>query len=189
MLTKLFTSRRIAEPSPGDAEAVPKVREDEPLDPAQFKSVFSRLASSISVITFDVAGNLHGFTATSLTPVSLEPPVALFCVGNKNQSHAHLRHGMVVGISILASDQKELSGRFAGKAEPGTYADVATLPLKSGAHSLEGAVAGLSGTITKLIPVGDHTIYLCKLTASRIEPAGEPLLYYARDYRLLGQSG
>lgn len=158
------------------------------LGQAEFKSVFSRLASSISVITFNVDGHLHGFTATSLTPVSLEPPVALFCVGKKNQSHAHLKAGMAVGISILASGQTELSARFAGKVEPGGYADVSVFALPCSACGLEGCVAAVGGVIDKLIHVGDHTIYLCKLTACRVDLAGSPLLYYARDYRLVGQS-
>jgi len=190
LLTKLFSNRRTGDPA--SAEVSPGVSgpdTGETLAPDEFKSVFARLASSISVITFDAGGHLHGFTATSLTPVSLEPPVALFCVGNKNESHTHLKAGMAVGISILASDQIELSARFAGKAEPGGYADVTTRPLSSGALALEGAVAAVSGIIEELVPVGDHTIYLCRLTASHIDPAATPLLYYARDYRLVGPSG
>lgn len=189
MLTKLFTNRRITEPLPGDDIMVAEAQEVAVLDPAAFKSVFSRLASSISVVTFDVDGHLHGFTATSLTPVSLDPPVALFCVGSNTQSYTYLEAGMAVGISILATDQKALSARFAGKAEPGGYADVATFTLPSGTRVLDGAVAAVGGIIDDLIPVGDHTIYLCKLTSSRTDPAGEPLLYYARDYRVIGQSG
>jgi flavin reductase (DIM6/NTAB) family NADH-FMN oxidoreductase RutF len=185
----MFGNRRISEAAAGDDAAASQSGQADVLDPAEFKSVFSRLASSISVITFDVDGHLHGFTATSLTPVSLEPPMALFCVGNKNQSHAHLKSGLAVGLSILASGQTELSARFAGKAEPGGYADVPTITLPCGASILDGAVAGIGGVIDELVPVGDHTIYLCKLIASRVDPATEPLLYYARDYRFVARSG
>ena len=189
MLTKLFSNRRTAASASEDvASGVSEPETGEMLAPEGFKSVFSRLASSISVITFDAGGHLHGFTATSLTPVSLEPPVALFCVGNQNQSYNHLKTRMAVGISILSGGQSELSARFAGRAEPGGYADVPTFELPCGATGLEGSVAAVGGVIDQLIPVGDHTIYLCKLTACRVDLAGNPLLYYARDYRLIGQS-
>src|SRR5258708_4622775 len=90
----------------------------------QFKEAFSGLASGVSIITFDVEGHLHGFTATSLTPVSMTPPLALFCVARSNTSHEHLTKGTVIGISILAADQSEMSNLFAAKVRLGGYIDV-----------------------------------------------------------------
>ena len=41
-----------------------------------FKEVFSQLASGVCVVTFWRGGRLHGFTATSVTSVSLAESIA-----------------------------------------------------------------------------------------------------------------
>jgi flavin reductase ActVB len=156
------------------------------LTPEIFKTVFSRLASGVTVVTFHREGQKHGFTATSLTPVSMEPPIALFCVGRANESHGHLAVGTPVGISILSAAQTEVSNRFASKAGPDGYHDMETIENTPGIPLLPGAVAMIEGAITNLIPAGDHTIYLCQLNWAQSDPDGVPLLYYGRHYHGLG---
>jgi flavin reductase (DIM6/NTAB) family NADH-FMN oxidoreductase RutF/NAD(P)H-dependent FMN reductase len=162
-----------------------KASEDLSITPDAFKNAFSKLAAGVTVIAFDRDGRKHGFTATSLTPVSVDPPMALFCVGNGNDSHAHLKVQTAVGISILSKAQAELSGRFAGKTGAERYAGVATIERTPGIPLLSGAVAVMEGTITSTVPAGDHTIYLCQLNWAHADPDGVPLLYYARHYHKL----
>jgi flavin reductase (DIM6/NTAB) family NADH-FMN oxidoreductase RutF len=182
LLTKLFRSRA-PEPAVAQPPPLPEMPE---LTPEAFKTVFARLASSVAVVTFHIGRHVHGFTATSLTPVSMSPPMALFCVGRGNDSHRHLSVGTRVGISILSTDQAELSARFAGKAEPGGYADIALCETPRGEALIEGAVAGVAGVVSELIPAGDHTIYLCRLGGGVVGMDGDPLLYFSRDYWCLG---
>src|SRR5713226_1123381 len=89
-----------------------------------FKEVFSRLASGVCVVTFWRGGRLHGFTATSVTSVSLRPLRVLFCVSQTSESYSWLTSGSVIGISILNAQQRALSDRFASKAAFGAYDDV-----------------------------------------------------------------
>ena len=89
-----------------------------------FKEVFSQLASGVCVVTFWRGGRLHGFTATSVTSVSLSPLRVLFCVSQASESYSCLASGSVVGISILNSEQRALSDRFARKVAFGAYDDV-----------------------------------------------------------------
>ena len=112
--------------------------------------------------------------------------MALFCVGRNNESHRHLAIGTKVGISILSIDQTDISARFAAKTDLGGYADIATFESVTGARLVEGAVAGFQGTVSELIPAGDHTIYLCRLAFGILGPDGSPLLYFSRDYYSLG---
>jgi flavin reductase (DIM6/NTAB) family NADH-FMN oxidoreductase RutF len=150
-----------------------------------FKAVFSRHAAGVAVIGFDREGQKHGFTATTLTPVSAEPPILLFCVGKTNESHGRLKAHTPVGISILSEDQTELSTRFASKRAAERYAGIATTPSQSGVPLLAGAIAYIEGTITTLIPAGDHTLYLCQVHWARAEARGAPLLYFSRHYHQL----
>ena len=168
-------------------EQLPDSASGEPAaSPEAFKAVFARLASSVAAIPFRIGEHLHGFTATSLTPVSMVPPLALFCVGRENASHRHLAIGTEVRISILADDQTDISARFASKAELGGYADIAVLDAAPGLSLIDGAIAGLAATVTELIPGGDHTIYICRLTSGVLGADRGPLLYFWREYHGLG---
>lgn len=175
--------KHVSDLTPGESAPPAEVQAS---SPEEFKAVFARLASSVAVITFRVGEHLHGFTATSLTPVSMVPPMALFCVGRENASHRYLAIGTDVGISILGEDQTDMSARFAGKTELGGYADIAVVEAAPGVSLIEGAIAGLSATVDQMIPGGDHTIYLCRLASGALGADGGPLLYFWRDYHALG---
>ena len=57
---------------------------DEPaLDQAVFRSVFRRHAAGVAVITAAAGGRPVGFTATSLTSVSVEPPLLSFGISHR----------------------------------------------------------------------------------------------------------
>lgn len=150
-----------------------------------FKSVFSQLASGVCVVTFWRDGQLHGFTATSVTSVSLQPPRVLFCLAQSSRSYTSLAAGTCVGISILSAEQQQLSDRFARKLAPGSYDDVAIVAPADRAPLIAGALGHLAADIVDLIPSGDHAIVLCDIVAAQVADGGAPLLYHARNYHTL----
>lgn len=152
-----------------------------------FKEVFGTLAAGVSVITFEVNGHLHGFTATSLTAVSVDPPLALFCVKRSSTSHEHLKEGTPIGISILSSDQKSVSARFATKVAIGGYVDMEIDPALGQEHApvLRGAVSVMTGRVTSSFAAGDHSVFVCELHWAQTSAQRPPLLYCARNYHTL----
>jgi flavin reductase (DIM6/NTAB) family NADH-FMN oxidoreductase RutF len=150
-----------------------------------FKDVFSRLASGVCVVTFWRGGRLHGFTATSVTSVSLNPLRVLFCVSQASESYSCLAFGSVVGISILNAEQRALSDRFARKVAFGAYDDVRIADSAQQAPLLEGALGHVTAVVVEMIPSGDHTIVLCDVTSAHAESDGAPLLYCRRTYHSL----
>lgn len=152
-------------------------------NPEPFKAAFRRLASGVCVVMFRRNGRPHGFTATSVTSVSMAPPKALFCVGTANDSHPHLAVGTAVGISLLSAAQRPLSDRFAGKAGAAGYDDVVTVEGPGGVLWLPGALAHLSARVAELVPAGDHSIVVCDLVAASVlEEEAAPLLHFSRAY-------
>jgi flavin reductase (DIM6/NTAB) family NADH-FMN oxidoreductase RutF len=87
---------------------------------------------------------------------------------------------------MLAPDQAALSRRFADRVPLGGYGDVPIFESQPGVPILKGAMAGINAIVARLIPAGDHTIYLCGLgkCISRENPS--PLLYCNRRYHELG---
>lgn len=148
----------------------------------QFRDIFSALAAGVSVITFDAGGHVHGFTATSLTPVSLMPPLALFCVARNSRSGASLSHGKMIGISILGETQRHVSRRFSERAKPGSYQDITIRHDEDGIPVVSGANATIEARIANIYPAGDHLICVCELKSGRLTQADEPLLYFSRRY-------
>src|SRR5256885_7663188 len=54
------------------------------VDSSTFKSVLSRLASGVSVVTtVSTDGRDHGMTVSALCALSLDPPLVLLCVDKK----------------------------------------------------------------------------------------------------------
>jgi flavin reductase len=153
--------------------------------PRTFKEVFSRLASGVCVVTFWRAGRLHGFTATSVTSVSMKPMRVLFCLSETSESYPYLTPGSAVGISILNADQRALSDRFASKVAAGAYDDVRICERAAHAPLLDGALGHVTGIVADHIPSGDHTIVLCDVTSAHAENDGAPLLYCKRAYHSL----
>lgn len=152
-----------------------------------FKEVFSQLASGVCVVTFWRGDRLHGFTATSVTSVSLRPPRLLFCVSQASESYSCLNSGSVIGISILDAEQRTLSDRFARKVAFGAYDDVR---IVDGAQAplLDGALGHITAVVAEMIPSGDHVIALCDVTSAHSESDGTPLLYCRRAYHSLRHS-
>jgi flavin reductase (DIM6/NTAB) family NADH-FMN oxidoreductase RutF len=153
-----------------------------------FKEVFSQLASGVCVVTFWRGGRLHGFTATSVTAVSLRPLRALFCVSQSSESYSFLTSGSVIGISILDAEQRALSDRFASKVAHGAYDDVRIADGAQQAPLLDGALGHLAAVVVEMIPSGDHAIVLCDITSAHAESDGTPLLYCRRTYHSLCHS-
>jgi flavin reductase len=153
-----------------------------------FKEVFSQLASGVCVVTFWRGSRLHGFTATSVTSVSLHPLRVLFCVAQASESHSCLAEGTTLGISILNHEQRALSDRFARKVSHGAYDDVRIADRSQLAPLLEGALGHVTATVVEMIPSGDHTIVLCDVTSAHSESDGTPLLYCRRNYHSLHHS-
>jgi flavin reductase (DIM6/NTAB) family NADH-FMN oxidoreductase RutF len=150
-----------------------------------FKDVFSRLASGVCVVALWRGGCLHGFTATSVTSVSLRPLRVLFCVSHTSESYSFLTYGSAVGISILDIEQRALSDRFASKVAFGAYDDVRIADGTQQAPLLKGALGHITAVVAEMIPSGDHSIVLCDVTSAHVERDGTPLIYCRRTYHNL----
>ena len=77
-----------------------------------FRSVLRHQATSVVVVTA-AAYPPVGFTATSFTSVSLQPPLVSFCVDLSSSSWPTVQRATYVGVHLLGEGQEELARRFA----------------------------------------------------------------------------
>ena len=176
----LFMSERAYQPAGGD-DLCDLSRA---LQVEGFKEAFRALVSGVCVVSFDVGPHVHGFTATSLTSVSMNPPLALFCIDSSAASHAHMHVGKRIGFSFLAAGQASIASAFAARTPPQGYGDLDLVRIEE-APVVVGAVAMIAARIQALHAAGDSTVCICALDAARTTPGLPPLLYSARQYRTM----
>jgi len=129
---------------------------------------------------------VYGLTVSSFTSLSLEPPLVLVCVGNKNRLPAMIRDAGRFAISLLAADQAAVSTALARSGrEPGADLGVAEERLASGVPIVAGAIAHLACDLHHELVVGDHTVVVGQVTDAAAHADREPLLYHRRGYRIV----
>lgn len=157
------------------------------VDPIAYRRVVGRYATGIALVTTALDGVQHGMTCNSLTSVSLEPVLVLFCAEKIARFHDAVLAAGTWAVSVLSAEQLELSRRFALRGRPlhGQFDDVPhRLGPRSGAVVVAGAVAALECRTLRTMDGGDHTVVLGEVLGADIpDVGGEPLLYYEGRYR------
>jgi flavin reductase (DIM6/NTAB) family NADH-FMN oxidoreductase RutF len=132
----------------------------------------------------DEAGQPAGMTASSLASVSLEPPLVSVCISHTAELHDLIVAAPEFVVNILASDQEELSRRFADPHED-RFAGVGYHQGPEGQIRLDGALAHIECALFATHPGGDHTIVIGRVIGGETHP-GHPLRYYRGGYGGLG---
>jgi flavin reductase (DIM6/NTAB) family NADH-FMN oxidoreductase RutF len=160
------------------------------IDNTSFRQVMGSFATGIAVITAQNAElGMFGLTVNSLTSVSLDPPLALFCLDKTAQLYKAFRSADLFAINLLAADQENVSRYFADRhhnAKPKNLWDKAAqnCPL------LRGTLAWALCRPQAFYKGGDHTIFLGEVIAlyKRVG-SKEPLLYFHGRYREMADPG
>lgn len=154
-----------------------------PIDDALFKQALSHFASGVTVVTTEHEGVRYGMTVASFASLSLRPPLVLVCVDKSVKSHDAIAAAGKFGVSILAGDQAEVSGRFASKVED-KFAGIGTRTGSLGVPLLDGAICTIECRVHDRLPGGDHTIFVGEVVGAATAD-GTPLVYYRSGYREL----
>ncbi|MCX6628298.1 MAG: flavin reductase family protein [Candidatus Solibacter sp.] len=155
-----------------------------PVGSEEFRRACGRFATGVSVASvLDAKGAPHGLTVSSLTSVSLDPPLILICLGHAVSAIHHFRAATHFGINILAEDQRALSERFARKGQD-RFDGVAWQPGVTGVPLLPGVLAAIECAVHRIVPMGDHDILVGEMVHAQVND-GQPLLYFAGSYREL----
>jgi len=80
---------------------------------ADMRAAFGSRPEPVCAITSsDEYGERIGMTATSVTSVSLEPPMLLVCVKTTSLLASSMRSGMPFVVHFLSTEQEELAQRL-----------------------------------------------------------------------------
>ncbi len=156
-------------------------------DGLAFRSCFGSFATGVSVATCMADGETGtAITINSLTSVSLDPPLALFCLENSSGTLASFLRAGHFALNILAEDQQMISNRYARDHNPveGDF----DMHWGSGAPILKGALAVADCVLHDVYGGGDHRILVGQVVETGWRAEARPLLYYRGSYGSIGDS-
>jgi flavin reductase (DIM6/NTAB) family NADH-FMN oxidoreductase RutF len=164
-----------------DAPSTAEALEIEGDDPATaLRQTLGMFATGVTVITTASGDQIHGMTANAFMSVSLAPPLVLISVDRRTKMCNMLYEGQRFGVSVLASDQRELSDQFAGRAVAGTeepsFEIVHETPL------VEGSAAQFVSKVEKSYWGGDHSLFLGRVEYACHDDGAQPLLFHGGQY-------
>lgn len=157
----------------------------EPVDDAEFKLAMSHFVSGVTVVTTEHDGAPYGMTVASFASLSLHPPLVLICVEKGVKSHDAIAGAGKFGVSMLAHDQAEASGRFASKKIEDKFDGIGwRRGERLGVPLLDGAICTLECSVHSTLPGGDHTIFVGEVVGIGTREE-KPLVYFRSGYRQL----
>lgn len=153
------------------------------VDPITFRKVMGRFASGVTVVTTCHNTRRAGITVNAFCSVSLEPPLVLVCIEQRNYAHDLVSESGIFAVNILSSAQADVSRCFASQSEAKfrDFCGVSTHEVATGAPVFDDCVAFVDCRLVAVYPGGDHSIFV-----GRVEALGSseeaPLLYYRARY-------
>jgi len=151
-------------------------------DVSAFKQAMSRFPSGIVIATtVDGKGGLWGFTASSFTSVSLDPPLVLVCPAKSASCYAAFKAANLFAINILASDGESLAKRFATRGA-GKFAGDHFVIAENGLPLIRNAVAVLICRKFADHDGGDHAIIVGEVRSVTLAKGTESLVYYRQKF-------
>ncbi len=153
-----------------------------------FRAAMRTLAGAVSVITTGEGDARTGFTATSVTSLSVTPPTLLVCLNRDSSSRPTLETHRGFCVNILAHDQLHVADRFAGRGGAkgvARYEGAHWQAQPTGSLGLSGALAVIDCELEEAIERHTHSILIGRVTAVTLRADAEPLLYWHGAYRLL----
>ena len=154
------------------------------IDSGLFRRVLRRHAAAVVVVT---APGAAGFTATSFTSVSLDPPLVSFCVARTASAWPSVQAAGRVAVHVLTAEQERVArifstpgiDRFAEYAAIGTWSQG-----PDGVPVLDGVLAVLICEVVNHVEAGDHVIVVASPIRAEHhdDAAATPLVYHDGAY-------
>jgi flavin reductase (DIM6/NTAB) family NADH-FMN oxidoreductase RutF len=151
------------------------------IDGERFRHVLSYLPTGVTVVTAHQASEPIGMSSNSVTSVSLEPPLILFCPAKTSLTWPKIEQTGAFCVNVFAAHHEEISRRFSLRGVD-RFAGVAWHERESG-PALDDAVAWIECTVDAVYEAGDHLIVVGAVR--RLEESKDdldPLVFFRGRY-------
>jgi flavin reductase (DIM6/NTAB) family NADH-FMN oxidoreductase RutF len=156
-----------------------------------FRLAMRQLASGVSIITRGEGTARIGFTATSVSPLSADPPTLVVCLDRASTVYPGLAIGERFGLSVLAAGQAEFADCFAGRSglkDAGRFEEGRWLTTPGGASVLAEAAAIFECDVEDVIERHTHAIVIGRVRLAAAGAPGGALVRWRGGYDQIGWS-
>jgi len=152
------------------------------VSPDLFRKVMGRFATGVTIVTAHENGEDYGMTVNAFLSVSLDPPSILVSLGRTTDTAGALGRTGLLGLSILASDQQEISERFATRLSGREkFRNLRTHRLR-GVPVVEGSLGNLLGEVVQRTSYGTHDLFVARVLVLELGSGDDPLIFWASEY-------
>lgn len=180
-----------ASPSqPGSRDAVPASEALQQLSVSAdaFKAVFRGHPGGVAVITAQGVDGPVALTASSVSSVSVDPPLLVFSVSASSSAFPTITSASTVVVHLLDAEDIELA-RLGATSGVDRFADTtAWAPLATGEPVFAGARAWVRCSVVSRMEAGGSTVIAAHgLQANIDRDADRALVYHDRTWHALGE--
>jgi flavin reductase (DIM6/NTAB) family NADH-FMN oxidoreductase RutF len=153
------------------------------------RAMMGRFATGVTVVAARQGPLLAGMTANAIATISIDPPLMMASVNRRTETHQAIIDSHAFAVSVLSVEQQALAECFAQPitaAKLRRFCDAPWHEAETGSPILDGAIAYFDCRLVERYAAGTHTIFIGEIVAAGFEEEGEPLLYFASQYRTLG---
>lgn len=142
-------------------------------------NLYRRLAAGVTVVTALGDTGPSGMTASSVTSVSLRPPLLLVSLARQSRTLAAIRVRRAFAVHLLRSDQRDLAERFSRQGVA-RFADMRQRNVL-GVPVLTDVLAWSVCLLDAEHAYGDHNLVIGQVAVAHVG-AGRPLLWHDRTF-------
>ncbi|MBY0567940.1 MAG: flavin reductase family protein [Hyphomonadaceae bacterium] len=145
-----------------------------------FRRVMSAFATGVTVVSATGAGGrMAGITVNSLTSVSLNPRLLLWCLGDQSERYDFFAAAETWGVTMLGAADEAQARRFARAEseaiEPSEAEMFANVPV------LQTGVAHIACRTHDRRQAGDHLLIIGEVLDLKVKP-GPALTFFRGSY-------
>jgi 3-hydroxy-9,10-secoandrosta-1,3,5(10)-triene-9,17-dione monooxygenase reductase component len=136
-----------------------------------------RFPHGVAVVAVETGGQQVGLTVSSLTSLSLDPPLLGFAVARQAAMHELLLTAGAFSVSLLAEGQDRIAEHFARGVPPLVHwLGIDVVPAVDGPPLIAGAIGWIRADVAWYTDAGTHTFVAGAVTWTAAGPGGRALV-------------
>ena len=162
------------------------------LDPEALRAAMRAWSAGVTIVAAAHDGDRHGMTVNSFTSISLKPALITVSLQQHTRTHDLVVKSNAFGLTILSSEQKQISELFAGlmpEKKEDRFDGLKTETLVTGSPLIVGGLSWMDCRVVQTYDAGMNTLFIAEVVAARGTGSGEPLIYHNREYWKLSRNG